>query len=110
MHFILRLVLCCMFGGFGMSFSHAGTVHYVNFESEILKNTKVGINPNREILVITPEGYEESKTKYPVIYFLHSFIFDDPRKLMADWQIASLLDNVIAGGGNPTVYYGDARL
>src|SRR5205809_3690176 len=36
-----------------------------------------GENPNRKISVYLPPGYEQSKQRYPVIYYLHGFMGTD---------------------------------
>ncbi|WP_018615290.1 alpha/beta hydrolase [Segetibacter koreensis] len=50
----------------------SGTVITRILNSTYLKNTS-GENPNRKISVYLPPGYEQSKKRYPVIYYLHGF-------------------------------------
>ncbi|GEO11211.1 alpha/beta hydrolase [Segetibacter aerophilus] len=50
----------------------SGTVVTKILNSIYLKNTG-GENSNRKISVYLPPGYEQSKKRYPVIYYLHGF-------------------------------------
>ncbi len=54
----------------------SGTVSRKIVNSDYLKNTG-GENPNRKISVYLPPGYEQSKKRYPVIYYLHGFMGTD---------------------------------
>lgn len=53
-----------------------GTIATKNINSVYLQNTG-GENPNRRISVYLPPGYEQSKHRYPVIYYLHGFLGTD---------------------------------
>lgn len=44
--------------------------------SKNLEN-KFGENPKRAVSIYLPPGYQESKKRYPVIYFLHGFMGDN---------------------------------
>jgi hypothetical protein len=50
----------------------AGRVLDAGFESESLRESLLGIDPNRKIKVYLPPGYEDSAKRYPVIYYLHN--------------------------------------
>src|SRR5258708_15204079 len=54
----------------------AGTVVTRVINSTSLQNTG-GENPNRKISVYLPPGYDQSKQRYPVIYYLHGFMGTD---------------------------------
>ena len=54
----------------------AGTIITRVINSNYLQNTG-GENPNRRISVYLPPGYEQSKQRYPVIYYLHGFMGND---------------------------------
>jgi len=56
-----------------------------------------GEDPIRRLTIYLPPGYDESKTRYPVIYFLHGFPLDDSI-CMADFHFQDLLDQAIASG------------
>jgi len=65
--------------------------------STILKDNRVGVDPNRTIKVYLPPGYEESSGSYPVVYYLHS-IFQNPEKLLEDGRLISLLERGFESG------------
>ncbi len=67
-----------------------GTVSHPWYDSEIL-----GIN--RRLTVYTPYGYENSKTKYPVLYLLHG-AGGDEEAWSSMGRTAQILDNLIAKG------------
>lgn len=54
----------------------AGTVVTGMINSAYLQNTG-GENPGRRISVYLPPGYDQSKQRYPVIYYLHGFLGND---------------------------------
>lgn len=67
-----------------------GTVSAVWYSSPSL-------NTNRRMMVYTPDGYENSRKKYPVLYLLHGMGGDETAWL--DFGRASqILDNLIAKG------------
>ncbi len=44
--------------------------------SKSLENSG-GEDPTRRVTIYLPPGYDETKRKYPVIYFLHGFTISD---------------------------------
>ena len=54
-----------------------------------------GNNKDRRISIYTPPGYEEGKTKYPVLYLLHG-MGGDEEAWLALGRTAQILDNLIA--------------
>ena len=62
-------------------------------ESKALQNTG-GDNPNRKISVYLPPQYEQSKNRFPVIYYLHGFTGTDS----ITPQMKMVLDKGIASG------------
>ena len=67
-----------------------GTVSKVWYKSQFQ-----GIN--RRLTVYTPAGYEEGKTKYPVLYVLHG-IGGDEDAWVTQGRACQILDNLIARG------------
>src|SRR5689334_16720905 len=67
-----------------------GTILTKNINSTSLQNTG-GENPNRNISVYLPPGYEQSTQRYPVIYYLHGFLGTD--HITSDMK--SILDQAI---------------
>ena len=61
---------------FAFSQNSSGTVVTKVINSAYLQNPG-GENPNRRISVYLPPGYEGSKKRYPVIYYLHGFLNND---------------------------------
>ena len=74
-----------------------GTVVLRHFDSEILKDTKTGVDPRRSISIYLPPGYEESDNEYPVIYFLHNIMWDNER-MFEDGVVQATFDRAIARG------------
>ena len=62
------------------------TIYSRNLENDF------GENPNRAVSVYLPPGYNDSKQRYPVIYFLHGFTGDN--KMLT--PMAEILDFAIA--------------
>ena len=56
-----------------------------------------GNNKERRISIYTPPGYEDGKTKYPVLYLLHG-MGGDEEAWLALGRTAQVLDNLIAQG------------
>jgi enterochelin esterase family protein len=50
-----------------------GTVHYLKYESDLLKGNPPGDPYVRELIVYTPPGYETSEAVYPSVYCLTGF-------------------------------------
>jgi pimeloyl-ACP methyl ester carboxylesterase len=62
-----------------------------------IQGNKGGEDPLRQVSVYLPPGYEESKQRYPVIYFLHGYNTDDTE--MTSWlQLQQMMDSGIAAG------------
>lgn len=82
-----------------------GTVETLTLHAPSLTDTKLDINPTRTVKVYLPEGYEGSQTRYPVIYFLHSIIFDNADNMFEKNAIAARLDFAIENGVIPPVMF-----
>jgi len=75
----------------------AGTVVLEHLDSEVLRETRTGVDPRRSVSVYLPPGYAQSERRYPVIYYFHSFYWDNER-MFADGAVQRLLDRVIQRG------------
>ncbi len=65
--------------------------------SESVKNNKGGEDPNRDISIYLPPGYDASNQRYPTVYFLHGVNTDD--KEMFQWLgLKDLVDKAIHAG------------
>jgi S-formylglutathione hydrolase FrmB len=47
------------------------------FVSTILRDNRIGVDPQRAIKVLLPPGYAKSKQRYPVVYFLHNAWYEN---------------------------------
>lgn len=68
-----------------------------NFVASSLQNNKGGEEPDRRLSIYLPEDYDESTTRYPVLYFLHGFASDD-QDMMKYLDFKSLMDSAIRAG------------
>ena len=66
--------LACIRNACGQNLAGSVVTRFIN--SSYLQNTG-GENPNRRISVYLPPGYEQSKQRYPVIYYLHGYFGTD---------------------------------
>lgn len=80
------LLLVCSFS----SLAQSGTLETFVLSSKALTN-KGGENPNRNVTVYLPPGYQQSSQKYPVIYYLHGFTGTNAISL----HMKSILDEAI---------------
>ncbi len=71
-----------------------GKVVHEKLYSELLENPG-GENPTRRVTVYLPPGYEKSEKRYPVIYYLHGFAWNDSLTFAVD-KFDRLLDKAIA--------------
>ncbi|WP_165822032.1 alpha/beta hydrolase [Hymenobacter edaphi] len=75
-----------------------GRVVTTYLDSRLLRGNAGGENPRRRVSVYLPPGYEASPAKrYPVLYYLHGFSWNDSLIFHAD-GMARLLDAAIAAG------------
>lgn len=72
--FALLFAIVCT--NIAISQTISGTVVTRIINSTYLQNTG-GENPVRRISVYLPPGYDQSKQRYPVIYYLHGFMGND---------------------------------
>ncbi|UOQ77516.1 alpha/beta hydrolase-fold protein [Hymenobacter sp. 5516J-16] len=75
-----------------------GRVVVTYLDSKLLKGNPGGENPRRRVSVYLPAGYEASlQRRYPVLYYLHGFTWNDSLLFHAD-GLGELLDQAIADG------------
>ena len=72
-----------------------GTVITKKLNSVLLKENRIGIDPDRTIKVYLPPGYADSKKAYPVVYYFHN-IFWNAEKMFAENHLEKLLDRCFA--------------
>jgi enterochelin esterase-like enzyme len=73
----------------------AAEVRIMNIESESLRGNALGDSHSQRFAVYLPPGYENSPTRYPVIFLLHG-IGDSFEVWTSAWQIPQMLDRLIA--------------
>ncbi|MGI4875452.1 MAG: alpha/beta hydrolase [Janthinobacterium lividum] len=74
----------------------AGRVVVTYLDSKLLKGNPGGENPRRRVSVYLPAGYEASAPhRYPVVYYLHGFTWNDSLIFNKD-GLKALLDEAIA--------------
>ncbi|MEO9004625.1 MAG: alpha/beta hydrolase-fold protein [Ginsengibacter sp.] len=79
--------------------SKKGKVIVEKFLAPSLQGNHSGEDSMRRITIYLPPGYEESKERYPVIYFLHGGMeMLGDSIVMAWWLINELMDAAILGG------------
>lgn len=68
--------------------------------STVLRENRVGLDPNRRVKVVLPPGYDDaaaSGRRYPVVYYLHNF-FWSAEKMFEDGRRMALLERAWADG------------
>lgn len=65
--------------------------------SEVLKNTKIGLDPEREIRVWLPPSYHQNIKRYPVVYYIHNIGWDNTR-LFTDNHAGDFLEEAFKSG------------
>jgi S-formylglutathione hydrolase FrmB len=75
-----------------------GRIVVTYLDSKLLRHNPGGENPRRRVSVYLPPGYEASPgRRYPVLYYLHGFAWNDSLLFHAD-GLGDLLDQAIAAG------------
>jgi enterochelin esterase-like enzyme len=74
-----------------------GTVVSENLVSTILRDNRVGLDPNRSVKVYLPPGYAQSGKSYPVVYYCHNNS-SNPEQLFGDGNLVKLLERSFANG------------
>lgn len=70
-------------------------------DSNVLKENRVGLNLHRSLKVYLPPGYATSKTRYPVIYMLHSLNWSNERSFAPGTGAQPTFDRAIQDGVIP---------
>lgn len=74
-----------------------GTVVTEQLASSVLRETRTGVDPNRQVSVYLPPGYADSGKSYPVVYFFHSLNWSGPQ-VFSDGRMQGLLERGFASG------------
>jgi S-formylglutathione hydrolase FrmB len=67
------------------------------FVSTVLRDNRIGLNPDRPIRVFLPPGYARSRQRYPVVYFLHNAWWG-PKQMVEDGRAQRLIERGFADG------------
>lgn len=74
-----------------------GSVLTEHLNSTVLRDNRVGLDPNRMVKVYLPPGYASSGRAYPVLYFFHSLNWS-PARMFEDGNLERLLERAFAEG------------
>ncbi len=74
-----------------------GEVVTKHFVSQVLRENRTGLDPNRVIKVYLPPGYADSGKRYPVVYFCHSINWS-AEQVFEDGNMARQLERAFAAG------------
>jgi enterochelin esterase-like enzyme len=79
-----------------------GRVEQIKVMGESLQGNLEGDDPNRTVYVYLPPGYDKSRQRYPVIYFLHGYAVD--AKFYVDTiGMPEAADNAVAAGAHEAI-------
>lgn len=74
-----------------------GTLLTEKLASTVLRENRIGLDPNRNIKVYLPPGYATSGKSYPVVYYFHS-IFSTVENLFNAGNLVNLMERGFANG------------
>lgn len=96
---LLALVVCLILSLAGPEPATAAESRLVTaqIQSTSFAGSRVGISPQRRVMVYLPPAYDGSNRHFPVIYFLSHF-FEDEKEPFASRGAKSLFDAAIAAG------------
>jgi S-formylglutathione hydrolase FrmB len=95
--FLVLLALACITLQPLHAQSPRGSVTTDKLTSTILRENRIGLNPERKVKVYLPPGYATSRKSYPVVYYFHS-IFTSFDRLLDDTNIVALMERGFASG------------
>jgi len=94
----VRILLVLLFACPAAMAASGSVVETKSLESAILQENRIGLNPTRRIKVYLPPGYAQDKTRYPVIYFLHSINWENESMFAPGTAAQPTFDRAIAEG------------
>ncbi len=98
----LLLILCVLGAGVAGTVQAQGRMEEIKVPGASLQGNLEGDDPNRTVYVYLPPGYEKSRQRYPVIYFLHGYATD--AKFYADTiGMPGAADKAIAAGAQEAI-------
>jgi len=75
----------------------SGTIVNEKFVSAVLRENRIGLDPNRNIKVYLPPGYAGSGKSYPVVYYCHN-AFWSAERLFESGRLVTLLERAFVNG------------
>lgn len=97
--FPMLVLLCVSQPAFSQA-AQKGTVVTEKLASTVLRENRIGLDPDRTIKVYLPPGYATARRSYPVVYYCHS-TFSNAEKQFEDGRFVSLLERGFAQGVLP---------
>ncbi|HVU19074.1 MAG TPA: alpha/beta hydrolase-fold protein [Candidatus Didemnitutus sp.] len=94
---VVLIVPCLLFSRLSAETPPRGSLTTVAIDSQVLRQSVLGVDPHRTVLVYLPPGYAASNRRYPVIYYFHSFN-TNPVRFFADERVQRTFDQAIATG------------
>jgi S-formylglutathione hydrolase FrmB len=79
-----------------------GKIIVERINSPALQNTG-GENPVRRVTIYLPPGYDQTSSRYPVIYYLHGFTWSDSLQIASDHFDLVLDKAIITGKIRPVI-------
>lgn len=80
-----------------------GIVEQISLFSPALENNLNGDDPQRDIFVYLPPGYEDGDQRYPVIYFLHGYAVGAPVYVEGVLNLPESVNDAIAQGADEAI-------
>jgi len=74
-----------------------GSLYTERLASRVLQENRIGLDPNRTVMVYLPPGYATSAKSYPVVYYCHS-IASNPNSVLGGRLLTDLLERGFASG------------
>jgi pimeloyl-ACP methyl ester carboxylesterase len=93
----LIFVFLLLASALGAAESRQGAVVTEHLVSSILRENRIGLNPERVVKVYLPPSYATSDRSYPVVYFCHTINWSAPQ-VFADGNMARRLERAFDAG------------
>ena len=96
----LFLVFTCLVSG---GLFAQGALEKVSVFSPSLEGNLNGDDPNRDVYVYLPPGYEDSQESYPVVYFLHGYAVGAQVYVENVLNLPASADTAMGAGAEPVI-------
>ncbi len=95
-------LLCFLLLLNGQAFAQ-GSLEKIRIHGASLANNLNGDDPERDVFVYLPPGYNDSNRRYPVIYFLHGYGVGAQRYVEGVLRLPDSVDATMASGANEVI-------